>query len=219
MARTSSRGPSAPCRFIGKDPAVAGASRANWCCWSLPACVGVLMHASVYGRYLYAIGHNESGGAVRGHPPDRYKIFAYVSCSVLAAGGGWAPWVRVETCRRRRGQLYELYAITGAVLGGCSLRGGEGLMFGAFLGTAVLPLLRRLTIFLGVSNEVQYAVFGLALLLGTLADEFFRRHHQDLNGTRMTRAARRRRIGQKSTTRPKSNSCLIKKLSSQSDPS
>jgi ribose transport system permease protein len=70
---------------------------------------------------------------------------------------------------------YELYAITGAVLGGCSLRGGEGMILGAFLGALVLPILQNLIVFWDIPSELEYAVIGLALLFGTLIDEFFRR--------------------------------------------
>jgi ribose transport system permease protein len=73
------------------------------------------------------------------------------------------------------GGLLELYAITGAVLGGCSLRGGEGTALGMVLGAAVLPLLRQLAIFYKLPDDLEYAVIGSALLLGTLADELLKR--------------------------------------------
>jgi len=61
------------------------------------------------------------------------------------------------------------------VLGGCSLRGGEGTIPGMFLGAAVLPLLRQLCSFLGGRSELDYVVIGLALLLGTVIDELLKR--------------------------------------------
>ena len=67
-----------------------------------------------------------------------------------------------------------MYAITGAVLGGCSLRGGDGSIIGILLGTAVLPLLKNLTIWLPVPDTLQYTIIGLVLLLGTLVDEIVR---------------------------------------------
>src|SRR5436190_24101907 len=73
------------------------------------------------------------------------------------------------------GSLLELYAITGAVLGGCSLRGGEGTVPGILLGTAVLPLLNNLCIFAGVPSDLQFMVIGVALLAGTIADELLKR--------------------------------------------
>ena len=69
----------------------------------------------------------------------------------------------------------ELYAITGAVLGGCSLRGGEGSAPGMVLGAAVLPVLRQLCYTYGIRSELEYAVIGAALLLGTIVDVLLRR--------------------------------------------
>ena len=133
--------------------------------------------ARVYGRYLFAIGANEQAARYAGIPTDRYKILAYVICS--AAGRAGRRPVRCSTAATANathaGSLLELYAITGAVLGGCSLRGGEGTVPGMFLGAAVLPLLRQLCSFSGITNELEYAVIGLALLTGTVVDELLKR--------------------------------------------
>jgi ribose transport system permease protein len=137
----------------------------------------LLMHASVYGRYLYAIGYNEQAARYAGISVNRYKLFAYVWCSVLAGGlGGILEMLEVETATPSNvGTLYELYAITGAVLGGCSLRGGEGNVLGILFGTAVLPLLRSNITFWDIPNQAEYTIIGSALLLGTIADELFKR--------------------------------------------
>jgi ribose transport system permease protein len=142
----------------------------------------LVMHASVYGRYLYAIGHNEQAARYAGIPVKRYRIFAYVWCSILAGGlGGILEIFEVETATPSNvGALYELYAITGAVLGGCSLRGGEGNVFGILCGIAVLPLLRSNIIYWGIPNEAEYTIIGSALLLGTIVDELFKRRSAKL---------------------------------------
>jgi ribose transport system permease protein len=147
--------------------------------WLLAAVAGlaaVLMHKSVYGRYLYAIGANEQAARYAGVATDRYKVFAYVLCAVLAALGGMLQLLELKTASpSNTGQWYELYAITGAVLGGCSLRGGEGTVIGILLGTAVLPLLRNLINFSGIPDDLEFTVIGVALLLGTVADELLKR--------------------------------------------
>jgi ribose transport system permease protein len=136
----------------------------------------VFLHGSVYGRYLYAIGYNEQAARYAGIATDRYKIVAYVICSVLAGVGGVLYLLDVETVNpANAGSWYELYAITGAVLGGCSLRGGQGTVAGILLGTAVLPLLRNLCIFAGVPSDLEFTVIGVALLLGTVTDELLKR--------------------------------------------
>jgi len=134
------------------------------------------LHASVYGRYLYAIGHNEKAAQYAGIRTTRHKLCAYMFCSFTAALGGVLYLLDKDTVSpASAGQLYELYAITGAVLGGCSLRGGEGTAAGILIGTAVFPLLHYLTIFRGVNDAYIPAIIGSALLLGTIADQFFRR--------------------------------------------
>jgi ribose transport system permease protein len=138
--------------------------------------IGVLLHFSVYGRYLYAIGSNEQAARYAGINTDNYKIFAYVLCAVMAALGGMVQMLELRTAAPSNiGQWYELYAITGAVLGGCSLRGGEGSVVGILLGTAVLPLLRNLIIFSRIQDDLEFTVIGVALLAGTIVDELLKR--------------------------------------------
>jgi ribose transport system permease protein len=147
--------------------------------------IGVLVHFSVYGRYWFAIGHNEQAARYAGVPTVRQKFFVYVLCSTLASLGGILVLLDYSSASpATAGETWELYAITGAVLGGCSLRGGEGTVPGMVLGAAVLPLLRNLISFVGnipwVLERVKIdpvipALVGLTLLFGTITDEFFRR--------------------------------------------
>jgi ribose transport system permease protein len=147
-----------------------------WLMLGIAAVVAVLLHGSVYGRYLYAVGYNEQAARYAGIATDRYKILAYVLCSTLAVLGGILHMLDLETAQpSSAGSWYELYAITGAVLGGCSLRGGEGTVAGILMGTAVLPLLRNLCQFAGIPSDLEFTVIGVALLLGTIADELLKR--------------------------------------------
>ena len=73
------------------------------------------------------------------------------------------------------GSFFELYAIAGAVLGGCSLRGGEGSVLGLLVGTAIIRILPTFTQMWHVDSSLEYTVIGGALLLGALLDEFLRR--------------------------------------------
>ena len=138
--------------------------------------LALFLHGTRYGRYLFAIGANEDAARYAGIPTERYKILAYVICSTLAGLGSVLYILDNRTANATSaGSWLELYAITGAVLGGCSLRGGEGTVPGMFLGAAVLPLLRQLCSFGEISSELEYAVIGAALLLGTVADELLKR--------------------------------------------
>ena len=76
------------------------------------------------------------------------------------------------------GNFYELYAIAAAVLGGCSLRGGEGSILGIVLGTALLQVLQNLVNILGIPSSLNFAVMGTVILLGVLADQQLRRRRE-----------------------------------------
>jgi ribose transport system permease protein len=136
----------------------------------------VFLHFSVYGRYLYAIGSNEKAARYSGIATDRYKILAYVLCSVLAAFFGILLLMQENSAQpSSTGSFLELYAIAGAVLGGCSLRGGEGTVLGIVIGTSILWILPNLTNMWGIPSELEYVVIGVALLLGAILDELLRR--------------------------------------------
>lgn len=143
----------------------------------LAALLALLLHASVYGRYLYAIGCNERAALYAGIATNRYKIMAYVICSMLAGLGGVLFLLEYRMAQpSSAGSLLELYAITGAVLGGCSLRGGEGTIPGMLLGAAILPLLAQICNFSPyIGSDLEYTVIGAALLLGTVGNELLAR--------------------------------------------
>ena len=136
----------------------------------------VFLHLSVHGRYFYAIGSNEKAARYSGILTDRYKLLAYVLCSTLAAVYGVLFLMQENSAQpSSTGNFLELYAIAGAVLGGCSLRGGEGSVAGLAIGTTILVLLPNLAIMLGIPSSLEYTVIGGALLLGAILDEVLRR--------------------------------------------
>jgi len=142
----------------------------------LAVLIGLILHYTKWGRYLFALGANEEAARYAGVPTARYKIFSYILCSTLAALGGGLLLLEAGSVNPTTGgSLLELYAITGAVLGGCSLRGGEGSVPGMILGAAVLPLIRSASSFRNIDSNVEYAVIGGALLLGTIGDELLKR--------------------------------------------
>ena len=138
--------------------------------------LGLFLHGTRYGRYLFAIGANEDAARYAGIPTDRYKVLAYVICSMLAGLSSLVFLFYYDSAQpTSAGSWLELYAITGAVLGGCSLRGGEGSVAGLVLGAAVLPLLQQVCYSFNIKSELEYAVIGAALLLGTITDELLKR--------------------------------------------
>jgi ribose/xylose/arabinose/galactoside ABC-type transport system permease subunit len=101
--------------------------------------LAILLHRSVFGRYLFAVGKNEEAARYSGIRTRRIIIAAYVICCGLTALA--AIYIAMYTrsiSPASHGNFYELYAIAAAVLGGCSLRGGEGSILGVVLGTILL---------------------------------------------------------------------------------
>ena len=135
--------------------------------------MGVVLHRSVFGRYLFAVGKNEEAARYLRHPHRRASIVAaYVICGGLA--GLAAIFLAMYTrsiSPSSHGNFYELYAIAAAVLGGCSLRGGEGSILGIVLGTILLQVLQNLVNLLGIPSSLNFAVMGAVILIGVLADQ------------------------------------------------
>jgi ribose transport system permease protein len=140
------------------------------------AAVGFFLHRTAYGRYWYAIGHNELAAKYAGVNVNRHRLVVYIACSALAALVGVLLFLNEATVQSdNAGTTWELYAILGAVLGGCSLRGGEGTVVGMALGAMVLPIIENIVNFSGKRSDVIPLIVGLTLLLGTMIDELIRR--------------------------------------------
>jgi ribose transport system permease protein len=138
---------------------------------------GVVLHRSVLGRYLFAIGKNEEAARYSGIATRRITIAAYVICCGLSALAAivLAMYTR-SIAPAVHGNFYELYAIAAAVLGGFSLRGGEGSILGVVLGTILLQVLQNLVNLLGIPSSLNFAVMGSVILLGVMADRQFTRY-------------------------------------------
>jgi ribose transport system permease protein len=147
-----------------------------WLLVVLFALATVFLHATIYGRYFYAIGSNERAARYSGINTNFYKILAYVLCSMFASIYALAHVVHVNSVvPSTTGNFLELYAIAGAVLGGCSLRGGEGTTLGILIGTAIMRLLPNLTNMWEIRSELEPSVIGGALLVCAILDEMLRR--------------------------------------------
>jgi ribose transport system permease protein len=102
---------------------------------------GYVLHFTVYGRYVYAIGGNRDAAEYSGIPVERIETSTYVISSGLAAVAGICYAAYIGQMSQQVGVAYELYAITAAVLGGCSLRGGEGTVLGIVIGSAIMRVI------------------------------------------------------------------------------
>ncbi len=138
---------------------------------------GIFLNQTIYGRYLLALGRNEEAARYSGINTDRMVIVAYVICSLTAGLGGVLFVMDVNSAQPVDfGNFYELYAIAAAVLGGCSLRGGQGTIIGVVIGAALMQVLRNMiTLVDAIPTHIEYAVIGAVILGGVMADEMVKR--------------------------------------------
>ena len=136
----------------------------------------VFLNKTIWGRYLMALGRNEDAVRYSGINTQRITILAYMISTGMAATGGilFALYAN-QVSPSSFGNFFELYAITAAVLGGCSLRGGEGTIMGVVIGTAFMQVLYSMNILLRISGTLEYTIIGTTLLLVVVADELIRR--------------------------------------------
>ena len=134
--------------------------------------MGVLLHRSVFGRYLYAVGRNEDAARYSGINSQMIILGTYVvEMFLVGIGGVLIAFYTNSISPANHGSSYELYAIAAAVLGGCSLRGGEGSILGIVIGTALLQVLQNLVNLLGIPSSLNFAVMGAVIFLGVLVDQ------------------------------------------------
>jgi ribose transport system permease protein len=152
----------------------------------------VVLHRSVYGRYLFATGRNAEAARYAGINTKQIVTFTYVISGALTAISGMIfAFYTNSVSPANHGNAYELYGIAAAVLGGCSLRGGEGSVVGILIGTALLQVLRNLVNLLGIPSSLDFAVMGAVILIGVMADQIFteRRNRRQVALMRETSAS------------------------------
>jgi ribose transport system permease protein len=137
----------------------------------------VFLNRTVWGRYLLALGRNEQAARYSGIDTGRMKLLAYIISSTLAALGGMLFVLDINAAQPSDfGNFYELYAIAAAVLGGCSLRGGEGSILGLLVGSALMVVLSNMINLVHPRYQnVEFAIIGGVILAGVIADELVRR--------------------------------------------
>ena len=136
----------------------------------------VVLHRSVYGRYLFAVGRNEEAARFSGINTSLVIASSYVVSALMAGLGGiLLAFYTNSISPSSHGNFYELYAIAAAVLGGCSLRGGEGSVIGIVIGAALLQVLQNLVNLLGIPSSLNFAVMGTVILIGVITDQILGR--------------------------------------------
>ena len=130
---------------------------------------------SVFLRQLYFIGGNERAARLSGLPVERVRVVAYVLTGLLAAVAGIVLASRLMSGMPTAGNALELQVLAACVIGGASLRGGEGTVFGAFLGVIFVALINNAMTMLSVSIYWQMIVTGAVLVAAVALDMIVRR--------------------------------------------
>jgi ribose transport system permease protein len=122
------------------------------------------------GRYTYAIGGNEEAALLSGVNVKLYKASVYGLAGMLSGLAAILLTARLNSAQPIAGMMYELDAIAATVIGGTSLLGGEGTVFGTLVGALIMAVLRNGLNLLGVSSFIQQVVIGSVIIVAVLID-------------------------------------------------
>ena len=130
----------------------------------------IILQKTPFGRKTYAIGGNEKAALISGIKVPRVKIMIYSLAGLLSALAGAILISRLDSAQPTAGTSYELDAIAAVVLGGTSLSGGRGKIFGTLIGALIIGTLNNGLNLLGVSSFYQMVVKGIVILIAVLLD-------------------------------------------------
>jgi ribose transport system permease protein len=131
----------------------------------------IITNKTRLGRYIYAIGGNESAARLSGININRIKIAVYAIAGGLAAVGGMIVTSRLDSAQPNAGTSYELDSIAAVVIGGTSLSGGRGSILGTVQGAIIIGVLNNGLVLLNVSPFWQQVVKGIVILLAVIIDK------------------------------------------------
>ncbi len=130
----------------------------------------VVLTRTKLGRYTYAIGGNEQAAWLSGVPVGRYKVAIYALSGLMAGVAAALMTSRLNAASPLTGEMYELYAIAAAVIGGVSLMGGEGRVLGTLIGALIMGTLRNGLNALNVPSALEGMVVGGVLVAAVVLD-------------------------------------------------
>ena len=128
-----------------------------------------------FGRYVYAIGGNPEAAELAGVNTKAITVAVFALMGTLAAISACIDSARLDSATNALGTLDELYVIAAAVIGGTSLSGGVGTIYGALIGAFVIQSLQSGMVLLGFDSAFQQMVVGVVLVAAVGIDTFYRR--------------------------------------------
>ncbi|HAX97804.1 MAG TPA: ribose ABC transporter permease [Candidatus Atribacteria bacterium] len=136
---------------------------------------GIMLRRTVFGRYIYAIGGNQEAALLSGIMVDRVKILTYTILGTLSGLSALILTSRLNSGELVAGQGYELDVIASVVIGGTSMMGGEGGVYGTLIGALLIGVISNGLNLLGVQPYWQMMVKGTIIILAVLMDRMKRR--------------------------------------------
>lgn len=142
-----------------------------WIMFALTALAVFIAHKTPFGRQVYAIGGNERAAKLSGVRVKRVTLLTYVISGFCSAIVGLIITSQLVAAHPATGDTFELNAIAAVVLGGTSLAGGRGTVFGTLIGAFVIGVLRNGMILEGLSSFIQTIITGTVIILAVVVDQ------------------------------------------------
>jgi len=161
-------------RFLGEGTAL-GMPVPFWFALCAIVITAFLMHRTLFGRYCYAIGSNPEAARLSGVPVRAVRMVTFIACAFLSGVAGILYVAYLPTATPSLGSAYELHAVAAAVLGGCSLQGGRGSVFGVLIGAGIMQVTFNAVNLVGRSLW-QNVVAGGVILAAVIVDRTFEKN-------------------------------------------
>ncbi len=129
-----------------------------------------ILRKTVIGRYVYAVGSNKEAARLSGISVNKVRIFAFTFSAAMASIAGVITTARVNSGQPSIAVGYEAYAVAAAVIGGVSMSGGHGRIFGTLIGAVIIGILTNGLNLIGVSTQWQQVATGLTLIIAVYLD-------------------------------------------------
>ncbi|MHC4117769.1 MAG: ABC transporter permease, partial [Planctomycetota bacterium] len=156
--------------YVGTDR-LAGVPVRVWTCAAIVGVAVVMLKKTRFGRYVYAVGGNERAARLSGLNINRIKLRVYTMAGALSAVGGLIVTSKLDSATPIAGDGYELDSIAAVVIGGTSLSGGKGSVFGTVVGVLIIGVLNSGLIILRVPPFWQKVIKGGVILLAVAIDK------------------------------------------------
>ncbi|MCC8180334.1 MAG: ABC transporter permease [Planctomycetes bacterium] len=151
----------------------------------LVAVFSYILNHTTFGRYLYAIGGNETAAGLAGIPVNRVKMIAFILAGILTGLAAIILSARMNSGQPTAGLGFEMQVIASVVIGGVSMNGGRGTLGGAMIGVLILSVLSNGLVLMDVNSFWQNILRGIVIILAVYLDE-----RRRLNTSRKLLAAR-----------------------------